>query len=92
MRKLFEDSRFDNYSLRKINFFKQEPHKSKIDRIVGDTVIQKILETAYTFTTHLSKDKNSVYSVAEICNSKLGKLLDELQEPIGAFEKLSPKN
>ena len=87
VRKLFEDSQYDNYSLRKIDFFKQEPHKSKIDRIFGDADMSKILKTAYTFTTHLSKNKENIYSVSEICNSKLGGLLEELQGPMDAFER-----
>lgn len=89
VRKLFEDSRFDNYSLKKIDFLKREPYKSKIDKILGDADISKILDTAYTFTTHLGKKREKIYSVAEICVSKLGKLLDELQEPVDAFEKSS---
>ena len=89
IRKLFEGSQFDNYSLRKIDFFKKEPYKSKIDCIFGDQDMEKILNTAYTFTTHLSKNKEHVYSVAEICNSKLKKFLDELQEPMNTFEKSS---
>lgn len=92
VRKLFEDSKFDNYSLRKINFFKQEPHKSKIDQVFGDADMAKILKTTYTFTTHLSKNKENMYSVSEICNSKLGILLEELQEPINALERTTHTN
>lgn len=86
IRKLFEDSKFDNYSLRNLSFFKQEPYKSKIDKIFGDVDMAKILKTAYTFTTHLSRNKEKIYSVSEICNSKLKKLLDELQEPVDAYK------
>jgi len=87
MRKLFENSEFDNHSLKKTGFFKQEPYKSKVDKIFGDADMNKLLKTAYTFTTHLSKNKEKVYSVSEICNSKLEKLLNELQGSMDIFER-----
>lgn len=89
VRKMFDNSRFDSYSLKKIDFFQKEPHKSRVDRVYGDRVIQKIIKTGHTFTVHLGKNKEETYSTAEICNSNLEKLFTELKNSMDVFERSS---
>ena len=54
--------------------------KKDINRIHGETIVGKIIDTRKTFTAHWDKEGNDITSVTEICNSKLGKLLYELNE------------
>jgi len=65
--------------------FKDSPLKSKIDNIHGSAVISKMIRTRDTFMAHISEEQEDIISVAEICNSNLGKLLDELDAPLSAF-------
>lgn len=89
IRKLFGTSfkGYENYSLKEIDFFKSEPHKTNIDLVYGDQIIQKILTTSNTFTIHLGKNAEGPLSVKEICDSNLESLLVRLWEPIDAFAK-----
>lgn len=65
--------------------FKDSPLKSEIDKIHGSAVISKMIRTRNTFMAHISEKQEDIISVAEICNSNLGKLLDELDAPLSAF-------
>jgi len=89
IRKLFGASfkEYKNYSLREIEFFQSEPHKTSIDRVFGDRLIQEIMKTGNTFTIHLGKHGGRPFTVKEICNPKLKELLGQLQTPIDAFAK-----
>ncbi len=74
---------FDKYSSKNgdkevISLFKIDSLKKEINRIFGERIIQKILNTRNTFTAHKGEKKGEVISVEEIRNSKLKKLLDEL--------------
>ena len=54
--------------------------KKEIDIIHGNIIIKKIIETRKTFTAHWGKEKNNPISIAEICNSNLKSLLDQLDQ------------
>ncbi len=72
---------FDDYKRKEVISFKKiESLKKDVDNIFSEVIIQKIINTRHTFTAHLGKEKNEVVTVAEICNSKLGKLLDKLDK------------
>jgi hypothetical protein len=64
--------------------FKQTPYlEDKINKYHGETIIGKIIETRNTFTGHFAKKAEIVITASEICNSNLGKILDEMcQLPI----------
>ncbi len=87
IRKLFGASfkGYKNYSLREIDFFKNEPHKTKIDTVYGNHIIQRILKTSNNFTVHLSQEQEVPLDIVQICNSNLEDLLTQLQEPMEAF-------
>lgn len=80
---------FDGYkeviSLKKTPFFKNAPWKDKIDSMHGDATVSKMIKTRKTFTAHLGEDDEGVISVTEICGSKLGNLLDDLDQPLAEF-------
>lgn len=87
IRKLFDDSRYPNHSLRNSEFFKEELNKSLINTIYGNKILQKIITTANTFTLHLAEEKTKILSVSEICDSNLGDLLKKLEDPIRKFSQ-----
>ncbi len=87
VRKLFDNSRYPNYSLRKIPFFQKQPHKDIVDSIYGNRIISRIINTGNTFTLHLGEDEAEILPVSEICDSNLGDLLKKLEEPIELFNK-----
>lgn len=60
--------------------------KEKIDKIHGNAIIGRILETRKTFTAHKGQKKNNPVSVAELIKSNLKDLLDELDEPLKVYE------
>ncbi len=92
IRKLFDNSRdYPNYSLRKIDFFKQNQYKSIVDTVYGEKIISRIIKTGNTFTLHLSKNKRDILSVSEICDSNLGELLNKLKKPIQDFTEFERK-
>lgn len=73
---------FDTYSSKDkevISLKNIDSLKEKIDRIHGEKIIEQIITTRKTFTAHKGEKKNKPVSVDEICNSKLKKLLDELE-------------
>jgi hypothetical protein len=90
IRKLFDDSRYPNHSLRKSVFSKSsDENKLIINDVYGNQIIQKIINTANTFTLHLSEEKTNILPVSQICDSDLGNLLKKLEYPIKQFnEKL----
>ena len=51
-----------------------------IDNVHGEAIICKIINTRNTFTAHWAEEGSNPIAVTEICNSKLGKLLDELNK------------
>ncbi len=72
---------FDTYSQedKKVISFKKLPHlKDEITRLHGDAIIGKIIETRKTFTGHFAQKENRIISVSEICNSKLGEILNKM--------------
>ena len=83
---------FDTYdgnkkviSLKKISFFENSTWKKKIDLIHGEAVIGNIIKTRKTFTAHFGQEDEGIISVAEICNSNLGKLLENLDQLFTEF-------
>jgi len=79
---------FDTYeteSKKVISFkkiFKGTQLENKINSIHGYAIISKILITRKTFTAHIDEQQENIISVAEICNSNLGELLDQLDREI----------
>ncbi|MFA6393559.1 MAG: hypothetical protein WCW25_01670 [Patescibacteria group bacterium] len=68
--------------------------KEKIDKIHGNSIIGRIIETRKTFTAHKGQEKINPISVEELCDSKLKILLGELDQPLIDFEnwlKQDPK-
>ncbi len=85
---LFDTHRSNNgkvISFKKIEFFQTPNIKNKIDAIHGEAIISKIIHTRNTFMGHKGEDKEDVISVPMICASKLGSLLDQLNEPMKNF-------
>jgi len=85
---------FDTYSgnkevisLKKLPSFENCSWKQKIDLIHGEAIIQKIIKTRNTFTAHFGKINKGIVGVTEICNSKLGKLLEDLDHPLAEFNQ-----
>lgn len=70
-------------SLKKIDLPKA---KEEIDRVHGNVIIGRIIETRKTFTAHWGKEKNNPISITEICNSNLKALLDKLEQPLLDYE------
>jgi hypothetical protein len=60
--------------------------KKEIDKIHGNAIIGKIIETRKTFTAHWGKEKNNPISITELCNSNLKSLLDKLEKPLFDYE------
>ncbi|OGG86988.1 hypothetical protein A3B87_03365 [Candidatus Kuenenbacteria bacterium RIFCSPHIGHO2_02_FULL_39_13] len=85
--KLFDtyDGNKEVISLKKMPSFENCTWKKKIDSIHGEAVICKIISTRKTFTAHFSEEDEGVISVTEICDSKLGKLLKDLDQPLAEF-------
>jgi len=74
---------FDTYKSKdkKVISFKQLNHYEKeVDKIFKEDVIQRMRTTRHTFTAHLDEEKDDIISAPEICNSKLGELLDGLDK------------
>lgn len=94
VRKLFGKSfkDYENYSLKEVSFFQNEPHKTIIDQVYGNQVVQKILTTSNTFTIHLGKKKMKICPVDEICKSDLRNQLEKLRVPMSKFEEYSRKS
>ena len=72
---------FDTYegkNKKVISFKKIGLLKEDIDNIHGEAIIGEIINTRKTFTAHWGEEKNKVVTVAEICNSKLEKILNNL--------------
>jgi hypothetical protein len=59
--------------------------KDLVDSIHGEAIISKIIKTRNTFTAHIGQKQDEIISAAEICDSKLERLLDELDEPLVLF-------
>jgi len=87
MGKLFDtyDGKKEVISLKKILSSVNSAWKKKIDSIHGEAIIQKIIKTRKTFTAHFGKEDEGVVSAAEICNSKIGKLLEDLDRLFAEF-------
>jgi hypothetical protein len=84
---------FDTYSgnkevisVKKIPSFENCTWKKKIDLIHCEAVIGKIIRTRNTFTAHFSKNDEGIISFVEICNSNLGKLLEDLDQQLNEFD------
>lgn len=72
---------FDNLSdkNKQVIYFKEiKKIKKEVDKLHGQVIIQKIINTRNTFTGHFSRKNNSVLSASNICNSNLKSILNEL--------------
>lgn len=75
---------FDKYSSKDkdkevISLLKIDSLKKDANRVFGARITQKIIDTRNTFTAHKGVKKSRPISVDEIRNSKLKKLLNELE-------------
>lgn len=73
-------------SLKREAFFQNIPWKDKIDSVRGEMIISKMIRTRKTFTAHWGEDNIRPVSVREVCDSKLEKLLDQLDKPLSEFD------
>ena len=72
---------FDSSNRKEVISFKKLPHlKSSIDKYHGEAIIGKIIDTRNTFTGHFAKEAVEVIMPTEICNSNLGKILNEMSK------------
>lgn len=70
---------FDTHS--NVVSFKKIPEiKAEIDKYHSEAIIGKIIETRKTFTAHFADEAREVTSASEICQSKLGEILDDLSK------------
>lgn len=61
--------------------FKKIPHlKESIDKYHSEAIIGKIIETRKTFTAHFAGTAKEVASAPEICQSRLGEILNDLSK------------
>lgn len=61
-----------------ISYKKLDHLKEEINKYHSEDIIGKIIETRKTFTSHFADTAKEVTMPPEICNSKLGKILDDL--------------
>ena len=75
---------FDTYnsnSSKDVISFKKLTHlKPLVDKYHGEAIIGSIISTRNTFTGHFAQQASNVVTVSEICNSNLGKILDEMSK------------
>ncbi len=76
--RLFDTYRRGNEKV--ISFKKLNCHKTEIDKIFNEDIIQRMITTRKTFTAHLDEKRNDIISVPEICESNLGDLLERLSK------------
>jgi hypothetical protein len=68
------DTHNDTISYKKLGHLKEKINKHHSEDIIG-----KIIETRKTFTAHFASTAKEVTMPSEICKSKLGKILDDLE-------------
>jgi hypothetical protein len=63
-----------------ISFKKVDAIKTEVDKYHSECIVGKIIATRNTFTAHFADNAKEIVSASEICESNIGKILDNLSK------------